>query len=847
MVASLALLLGAGTASAASITVDTVDDDQISESDDLDCTLREAVEAANTNLAVDSCTSGDQGPALDTIQLGAGPYPLAFSGTDDTNVSGDLDVLAAPGAGQAGALVIDGEAGTIIDAPTSERVIHHLTGDLILTDLTVTGGSPSSGNGGGILSVGSNLTLTNVTVNGNQTQSGERGGGIYFAPASGSGTLTVTDSEVSDNLNSLNDSGDLGGGIAVGPNGDLTMTGSVVSGNDISENFADGSSHGGGGVWAGGSPPEITDSTISGNTVTAGPSTVTTATPSGGGVLFEGTGGGDITGTAITGNQVIDSNPDLALNPGGGGVSIQGLGGAGPEYSIVNSTIASNTVTGNAETGASWGGGGIYASPNPGQTVRVTHSTLSANESPRGDALGGGTFGTVTLKNSVFDDQDGTVTDTCERGAPSFISAGHNVAMGTTCVDGTGTGDQASTNPLLEPLGDFGGPTETAPPDVTSPAVDLVPAASCDDGKASPTLLTDDQRGFPRPFDGDADSTADCDAGAVEVYPCQGENATIASEDSNVTGTSGDDVILGLSGGGQSLDGGAGDDLLCGGAGSDNITGGADDDGLDGGGGDDSLSGFGGDDDYDGGNGNDRASFEGAPGGVVASLLTDTATGDGGTEALTSIERLTGSDNGGDTLTGDGGPPELIGANGDDAITGGGSSDEVRGDAGADQLFVRDGVSDQVDCGVSDPAADQVQTDAPGVDVLTNCLAPDVVSFPAVPPGPIGSCAGKTATVVGTAGAETLTGTPAADVIDAKGGNDVVRSLGGKDLVCGAAGNDKLVGGAGNDTLNGGAGKDRLKGGAGKDKLLGKGGKDLCAGGGGVDRGKGCERRSGIP
>ena len=98
---------------------------------------------------------------------------------------------------------------------------------------------------------------------------------------------------------------------------------------------------------------------------------------------------------------------------------------------------------------------------------------------------------------------------------------------------------------------------------------------------------------------------------------------------------------------------------------------------------------------------------------------------------------------------------------------------------------------------------------------------------------PAGACAGKTATIVGTEGADTLVGTSGPDVIAALGGNDTARGLGGNDLICGGAGKDRLIGGGG---------KDRLLGERGKDILRGGGGRDLCKGGKGNDTGSSCER-----
>ena len=72
------------------------------------------------------------------------------------------------------------------------------------------------------------------------------------------------------------------------------------------------------------------------------------------------------------------------------------------------------------------------------------------------------------------------------------------------------------------------------------------------------------------------------------------------------------------------------------------------------------------------------------------------------------------------------------------------------------------------------------------------------------------TCAGHTATIVGTAGADHLRGTRRADVVVALGGNDRVAALAGDDVVCGGAGRDLLVGGKGRDRLLGGTGADRV-------------------------------------
>lgn len=133
-------------------------------------------------------------------------------------------------------------------------------------------------------------------------------------------------------------------------------------------------------------------------------------------------------------------------------------------------------------------------------------------------------------------------------------------------------------------------------------------------------------------------------------------------------------------------------------------------------------------------------------------------------------------------------------------------------------------------------------------------LVSGIPAPPPIAPGPGTSarCAGRAATIVGTAGRDRLVGTPRRDVIVAYGGNDTILGKGGNDLICAGAGNDtvdagsgadRVLGGTGNDTLRGGTGKDRLEGLAGRDSLSGGPARDLCIGGAGRDRFGACETR----
>jgi RTX calcium-binding nonapeptide repeat (4 copies) len=96
-------------------------------------------------------------------------------------------------------------------------------------------------------------------------------------------------------------------------------------------------------------------------------------------------------------------------------------------------------------------------------------------------------------------------------------------------------------------------------------------------------------------------------------------------------------------------------------------------------------------------------------------------------------------------------------------------------------------------------------------------------------------CAGRAATIVGTAGADRLTGTRGFEVIVGGRGNDRIGGGGGNDLICAGPGNDRVAGGGGEDRLLGGPGRDRLSGGRGNDRLTGGPGADRFRGGPGED------------
>jgi CSLREA domain-containing protein len=243
-------LVWAPHASSATFTV-TRTDDPVPGACDSDCSLREAVRAA------------DAGSGSDTIVLPAGHFRLGIAGVgEDAAAKGDLDLTKSVTITGAGARA------TVVDAMGIDRVFDVASGTTVLiSDLTVTGGTvdgdgggiqnagtltlvhdavvgnriPGTNSGGGISSPGPSLTITQSTVAWNH---GYNGGGIAFAH-----TLTVSDSTIAGNVAGGPGLNGNGGGIS--GSGSSTL---VVGSSTIADNQAYNGSGSGGGI----STPSLT-------------------------------------------------------------------------------------------------------------------------------------------------------------------------------------------------------------------------------------------------------------------------------------------------------------------------------------------------------------------------------------------------------------------------------------------------------------------------------------------------------------------------------------------------------------------------------------------------------------
>jgi len=521
---------------------------------DADCSLREAIVAANGNAEADSIT------------LGAGTHVLTITGAgEDASATGDLDVtgtLTIIGAGpdqttinanridrvfdiQPGVSTVVISGVTIFNGyvygESGGGINNHWGADLTLINTIVlsnTADAPSLALGGGIMHSGGALTLTNASILSNTAVG--RGGGLYVDDGSavlsgalisnnsvtgmfsdrGGGGLYVRDSHVELHGGQIvsNSAEYDGGGVHIREGASFTQIGDTL----IAYNVAAATDGSGGGVYVQGSGVTLGAAQILSNTARGGGGVCVnggSVTLSGTHVIsnYAATGGGGAriaAGRATLRNAHVLSN--TAGSSGGGiynsnEVSIDAviLSGnranvdGGGVYNTGAITITNSTFSHNHATNPGSDGGALT---NDGGAAVLTYTTIVSNTA---DRCSGGICvynnGDVWLQNTLlaYNHNSGAISN-CHTSLTSggyITSTGHNLEDVDTCGF-TADGDLPNTDPRLGPL-TVDGRTLVHPLLVGSPAID---AGVCVPG------ITTDQRGQPRPNP----ASPFCDIGAYE-------------------------------------------------------------------------------------------------------------------------------------------------------------------------------------------------------------------------------------------------------------------------------------------------------------------------------------------
>jgi hypothetical protein len=382
--------------------------------------LTSALPALSTNLAI-------QGPGPTSLTvLGPSSFRIFFVSRGATVGLSGLTI--------AGGLASGADGGGIYNAGTLTLSNSILSGNTATLDSS----HRIHGDGGGIFNDGT-LTLSNSTLSGNTAQ--VEGGGIFSNYRT---TLALSNSTLSDNT------ADYGGGIFNGF-GTLTLSNSTLSGNSVNGSLGDG-----GGIDNFLGKLTLNNSTLSGNT----------ATNRGGGIFNAG--------TLTLNNSTLSGNTATS----GGGIHNQyyyntyGI----PDFNYAEVTVSNSTISGNTANGSDTAGG----ISNKNGYVQLLNSTLANNtassSSNTGSQIWTSPYGAFWLQNSILSGSDSGPNAFAEPGGRMFFSGGHNLSS-----DGsgnlTGPGDLRNVNPLLGPLQDNGGPTQTMALLAGSPALDAADPA----------------------------------------------------------------------------------------------------------------------------------------------------------------------------------------------------------------------------------------------------------------------------------------------------------------------------------------------------------------------------------
>jgi len=305
-----------------------------------------------------------------------------------------------------------------------------------------------------------------------------------------------------------------GAGIYAILGSNLTLDHVVVCNNTVGKD-TDLKTHNGAGIYADGSLT-LTNSVVSNNTLAA---------PS--------------TGYASYGAGIYGGNPALTIRASSIADNVgRSILSGGVPYGVGvytgATTISLDQATISNNTGGFYGGG-FYQS---GGTMTAVNSTFSGNDADYGSALRIESSATLNLNNVTIAKNTSAIgqgaiyilpdsslnlhnsiladdTRVCEGSTGRVVSLGYNVIQDDLYCSTTLLATDISSDPLLYPLADNGGPTQTMALQAGSPAIKAADSATC---------AATDQRGYGRP-------SGICDMGAFQLEVSSSTTITFDTPD----------------------------------------------------------------------------------------------------------------------------------------------------------------------------------------------------------------------------------------------------------------------------------------------------------------------------
>ena len=426
------LAVTAPGAMAATITVNSSGDSSSADQ----CTLRDAIAAANQNEMVGGCVAGDGddmivfGEGVDTITLGGSALPIIASGStltigqmmDDGESDDDSDEGDTT------------DSGITIDANSQSRIFNN-EGNLTLNGLTLVngiatteGGDANARSGGAILNNGGTLVVNGGAMNNNTA---DRAGGAIEEVTGDSVEDDDGDDSATNNLrvtlNNVNFSGNNagmnpgnGGAVHVSGAGDIQVNGGVFDSN-VSEE--------GGALWNNGGTMTVADATFSNNAANG------TEADMGGGAIFGNIGGAN--GTIVVSGSMFQGNMAGDADDGEGDSSASGgaiLTGDGTTLEVTNSVFRDNT--------ARRAGGAIEV--RAGTMTTLTNVTGTGNDA--GQNPGNGGFLHVTGDGDVTVTGGSFARNLAVEGGAFWNNQGEMTIDGASIVNNEATGNNETAN-----------------------------------------------------------------------------------------------------------------------------------------------------------------------------------------------------------------------------------------------------------------------------------------------------------------------------------------------------------------------------------------------------------------